>query len=281
MTEGEEGKGKVAKAQRSSPSVDRIVRGENARSLASQQRPDSIEFTEMELQSQPIRRSNEPASHPMRERDGSARGDSRYYRPHTSDSIRQVAGATNDGDHQTRGIDSTQVNAVDRGLWCIVLFGPGCTIQDDIRLHVVASKVLIRIAADGMDEWARKDAKTQREKTEGQFDTNAVIACGRILDRARSQCYAIQNHRGTVRRIDVQIIDRPAPVRSAVQTSNSNLAIPFASLRLCVRRWIGPNAWHHPGRVVNKCADRTRATEPLVCMPLFATIASVLLSELR
>jgi hypothetical protein len=31
----------------------------------------------------------------MRERDGSARGDSRYYRPHTSDSIRQVAGATN------------------------------------------------------------------------------------------------------------------------------------------------------------------------------------------
>jgi hypothetical protein len=58
-------------------------------------------------------------------------------------------------------------SAVDRGLWCIVLFGPGCPIQDYIRLHVVASKVLIRIAADGMDEWARKDAKTQREKTEG------------------------------------------------------------------------------------------------------------------
>jgi hypothetical protein len=32
---------------------------------------------------------------------------------------------------------------------------------------VVASKDLIRIAANGMDEWSRKDARTQREKTEG------------------------------------------------------------------------------------------------------------------
>jgi hypothetical protein len=42
MTEGEEGKGTVAKARRSSPSVDRIVRGENVNSLAAQQRRASV-----------------------------------------------------------------------------------------------------------------------------------------------------------------------------------------------------------------------------------------------
>jgi hypothetical protein len=65
MTQGEEGEEDEAKARRSSPSVDRNVRGENVHSLASQQSPASIEFTEMELQPQPIRRSNETASNPM------------------------------------------------------------------------------------------------------------------------------------------------------------------------------------------------------------------------
>jgi hypothetical protein len=62
MTEGEEGKEDEAKARRSSPSVDRNVRGENVHSLASQQRPASIKCTELAIQSQPIRRSNEAAS---------------------------------------------------------------------------------------------------------------------------------------------------------------------------------------------------------------------------
>ena len=70
-------------------------------------------------------------------------------------------------DHQARRDDSTQVNVVDRGLWCIVSFGLDCPIQDDISLQMGPSKNSIRIAADGMDEWSRKDAKTQREKTEG------------------------------------------------------------------------------------------------------------------
>ena len=88
MTEGEEGKVTVAKARRSSPSVDRNVRGENARSLASQQCLASIEFTATDLQPQPIRRSNEPASNPMRDRNGSGHADSRYPSPNRSDSIR-------------------------------------------------------------------------------------------------------------------------------------------------------------------------------------------------
>ncbi len=95
MTEGEELKVTVAKARRSSPSVDRIVRGENARSLASQQRPASIELTEMRLKPQPIRRSNEPASNPIRDQHGSAHADSLHSHPQRSDSIRQAAGATN------------------------------------------------------------------------------------------------------------------------------------------------------------------------------------------
>jgi hypothetical protein len=40
----------VAKARRSSPSVDCIVRGKNVHSLASQQRPASFEFTETAIQ---------------------------------------------------------------------------------------------------------------------------------------------------------------------------------------------------------------------------------------
>jgi hypothetical protein len=103
MTEGEEGKGMVAKARRSNPSVDRIVRGENAHSLASQQRPANIEFTETDLQPQPMRRSNEPASHPMRNRDGSAHADSRYSRPQRFVSIRQAAGATNENVDRSPG----------------------------------------------------------------------------------------------------------------------------------------------------------------------------------
>jgi hypothetical protein len=99
MTEGEEGKWGVVKARRSSPSVDRIVRGENAHSLAPQQRLASIEFTGVELPPQPIRRSNQTASHPMRDRDGSDHADSRDARPQEPDSIRQAAGATNDRNH--------------------------------------------------------------------------------------------------------------------------------------------------------------------------------------
>jgi len=93
----------VAKARRSSPSVDRIVRGENARSLASQQRRASIEFTGTDRHPQPIRRSNEPVSHPMRDRDSSDHADSQFSRPQRSDSIRQAAGATNDRDDRGRG----------------------------------------------------------------------------------------------------------------------------------------------------------------------------------
>jgi len=61
MTEGEEGEEDEAKARRSSPSVDRNVRGENVHSLASQQRPASIECTAIALPPQTFRRSNEPA----------------------------------------------------------------------------------------------------------------------------------------------------------------------------------------------------------------------------
>jgi len=93
MTEGEERKVTLAKARRSSPSVDRNVRGENVHSLASQQRPASIECTELAIQPQPIRRSNQPAANPMRDRDGSAHADSRHSRPQQFDSIRQAAGA--------------------------------------------------------------------------------------------------------------------------------------------------------------------------------------------
>jgi len=105
MTEGEEGKEDEAMARRSSPSVDRNVRGENVHSLASQQRPASIECTELAIQPQPIRRSNQPASNPMRDRDGSAHADSRHSRPQQSVSIRQAAGATNDGGNPAAAID--------------------------------------------------------------------------------------------------------------------------------------------------------------------------------
>ena len=103
MTEGEEGNVTVAKARRSSPSVDRIVRGKNVHSLAIQQRPASIEFTEMAIQPQPIRRSNKPAFHPTRDRDGSALADSRDARSQRSDLIRQAAGATNNKGQRARG----------------------------------------------------------------------------------------------------------------------------------------------------------------------------------
>jgi hypothetical protein len=88
MTEGEVGNGNAGKARRSSLSDDRNVRGGSARSLASQQRPASIESTEIELHPQPILRKNEPAFHPMQDRDGSAHADSRNSRPQQSVSIR-------------------------------------------------------------------------------------------------------------------------------------------------------------------------------------------------
>jgi hypothetical protein len=121
MTEGEEGKGNVAKARRSSPSVDRMVRGENDRSLASQQRPASIEFTGIGISPQPILRSNEPAFHPMGDRDGSAQADSRYSRPQRSDSIRQAAGATNGTDDRAVANKFTNKKAADPPLLSIGL----------------------------------------------------------------------------------------------------------------------------------------------------------------
>lgn len=105
MTEGEEGKGTVAKARQSSPSVDRTVRAENAHSLASQQRPANIEFTAIDLHPQPILQSSELASHPMQDLDGSAHADSLDFRPQRFDSIRQATGATNACEQLGRRVD--------------------------------------------------------------------------------------------------------------------------------------------------------------------------------
>jgi hypothetical protein len=121
MTEGEERKVTVAKARRSSPSVDRNVRGDNVHSLASQQRPANIECTELAIQPQLIRRSNQPASNPMRDRDGSAHADSRHSRPQQFDSIRQAAGATNGTRHPVAASDVSKSHSTRSATWVHVI----------------------------------------------------------------------------------------------------------------------------------------------------------------
>jgi hypothetical protein len=176
-------------------------------------------------------------------------------------------------DHQTRGVDSTQVNAVDRGLWCIVSFGPGCPIQDDIRLHVGSSKVSIRIAADAMDEWSRKDAKTQREKTEGliqmqwsHVDAEKTVR-GQMLCNPESSSDWAENP--------------PANDRSSFSRGFSSankrfepgdLLCVFASLRLCVRLGIAPNATDDraaASSVTKSQSGRSAASCPSDCSAVF------------
>ena len=55
---------------------------------------------------------------------------------------------------------------------------------------------------------------------------------------------------------------------SSVASDPSILSCPLCHRTLQIR-----TPWHHPGRVVYKCNDQTRTTEPLVCMPLFRLIS--------